>query len=120
MTMRATAIAAAAAVLLFTDIGKAEDVDAKAQSILEQGLASKNPDTRKQAVAALSLAASREPYLSRLISMMGDKDVEVRLSTVASLSEIKGKAVNKTLQNALNDEVPEVTFAAAKALVGPP
>ena len=104
------------ALLVFQINGATDETGAKAESILQEALTSKNPDTRKQAVAALSLAASKEPYLSRVIGMMQDKDVEVRLATVASLSEIRNKAVTKALQNALEDEVPEVSFAAAKAL----
>jgi HEAT repeat protein len=48
--------------------------------------------------------------------MLDDKDVEVRLAVVASLSEVKNKAASAALHKALEDEVPEVSFAAAKAL----
>jgi HEAT repeat protein len=94
----------------------AADTEAKADAILQEALANKNPDTRKQAVAALSLAASRDPWLSRLIGKLDDKDVEVRLAGVSSLSEVKNKAVAAALRKALQDDVPEVSFAAAKAL----
>lgn len=72
------------ATFLCPSIGAADENDAKADAILQEALANKNPDTRKQAVAALSLAASRDPYLSRLIGMLEDKDVEVRLAAVSS------------------------------------
>jgi HEAT repeat protein len=94
----------------------ATDAKAKADAILQEALASKNPNTRKQAVAALSLAASRQPWLSRLIGILDDKDVEVRLAAVSSLAEVKNKAVAAALRNTLQDDVPEVSFAAAKAL----
>ena len=94
----------------------ADEIDAKADAILEEALANRNPDTRKQAVAALSLAASRTAYLSRLIGMLDDKDAEVRLAAVSSLAEAKNRAVVAALRKALQDEVPEVSFAAAKAL----
>jgi HEAT repeat protein len=94
----------------------ADEIDAKADAILEEALANRNPDTRKQAVAALSLAASRTAYLSRLIGMLDDKDAEVRLAAVSSLAEAKNRAVAAALRKALQDEVPEVSFAAAKAL----
>ena len=94
----------------------ADDLIAKADAVLYEALASRNPDTRKQAVAAMSLAASREPYLSRLVSMLDDKDVEVRLATVASLSEVHNRTALTSLRKALEDDVPEVSFAAAKAL----
>jgi HEAT repeat protein len=104
------------ATFLCPSIGAADENDAKADAILQEALANKNPDTRKQAVAALSLAASRDPYLSRLIGMLEDKDVEVRLAAVSSLSEVKNKAVSAALRKALQDEVPDVSFAAAKVL----
>src|SRR5829696_8142811 len=104
------------AIFLCPSIGAADEIDAKADAILQDALANKNPDTRKQAVAALSLAASRDPYLSRLIGILEDKDVEVRLAVVSSLSKLKNKAVSAALREALQDEVPEVSFAAAKAL----
>jgi len=40
----------------------------------------------------------------------------VRLAAVASLAEIKNKSATAALEKALQDDVPEVSFAAAKAL----
>jgi HEAT repeat protein len=51
-----------------------------------------------------------------LTSMLDDKDVEVRLATVAGLAEWKGKSGLDALHRAMNDPAPEVGFAAAKAL----
>jgi HEAT repeat protein len=84
--------------------------------MLQEALQDRNPDTRKNATVALSLAASRNPYLSRLIGMLQDKDAAVRLAAVLSLSETSNKAVAAELRKALADDVPEVSFAAAKAL----
>lgn len=114
MTLRSALIVFA--IFICPSIGAADEIEAKADAILQEALANKNPDTRKQAVAALSLAASRDLYLSRLIGILEDKDVEVRLAAVSSLSELKNKAVSAALRKALQDEVPEVSFAAAKAL----
>jgi HEAT repeat protein len=88
----------------------------RAEGLLNDSLMDKNPDTRKQAVQALSLAGTREPYLSQVKSMLDDKDVEVRLATITSLVDLKNKNTIDDLKKALNDEVPEVSFAAAKAL----
>lgn len=88
----------------------------RAEGLINDSLKDKNPDTRKQAVQALSLAGTREPYLSEVKSMLGDKDVEVRLATITSLVDLKNKNTIDVLKTALNDEVPEVSFAAAKAL----
>jgi HEAT repeat protein len=86
------------------------------QDILEKALQDKNPDTRKQAAIALSLVGSADPYASRLESLLDDKDVEVRLAAVASLSDLKNRRTIPALHKALNDEVPEVSFAAARSL----
>jgi HEAT repeat protein len=90
----------------------------RCRDMLDRGLSARNPDTRKQAVLALSIGGAREPFLSMLEAMLNDKDVEVRLSTVASLEDLKDKGTLAALQRALNDDVPEVSFAAAKALWG--
>jgi len=84
--------------------------------LLNKALEARNPDTRKQAVIALSLAAEDAPTLTRLGEMLQDKDVEVRLAVVGGLAEAKSKSANASLHKALQDEVPEVSFAAAKAL----
>jgi HEAT repeat protein len=90
--------------------------DAKCTGMLQEALRSRNPDTRKQGVVALSLASERGPLLPMLIAMADDKDVQVRLAVVASLSDIKTKAATEALHKLLKDSVPEVSFAAAKAL----
>ena len=86
------------------------------QDMLDESLQDKNPDIRKQAVIALSLAASREPFLKRLESMLEDKDVQVRLAVISSLVDLRSRSAIPILRKALHDEVPEVSFAAAKAL----
>lgn len=92
-------------------------VDAnQCRDLLQKALESKNPDTRKSAVVSLSLAANDSPLLNQLTAMLNDKDVPVRVAVVTSLSEVKTKAATAALEKALHDEVPEVSFAAAKAL----
>ena len=86
------------------------------REILQQALEDKNPETRKQAVLALSLLGNQ--YLPTLKGMLQDDDIEVRLAAVASITEIKSPQAVEALREALNDEVPEVSFAAAKALWG--
>src|SRR6202171_2305135 len=88
----------------------------RARSFLEDSLKDKNPDSRKQAVQALGLVSAREPYLSELEAMLDDKDVEVRLATITSLVDLKSGRTVSALRRALDSDVPEVSFAAAKAL----
>ena len=88
----------------------------RARNILDQGLTARNPDTRKESVRALGLIGPHEPYLGRLLVMLKDKDVEVRVAAIASLQDLQDKDTLPVLRVALGDPVPEVGFAAAKAL----
>jgi HEAT repeat protein len=88
----------------------------RASGILADSLKDKNPDTRMHAVQALGLVSPTEPYLSQLEAMLDDKDMLVRLATITSLVDLKNQRTVPTLQKALDSDVPEVSFAAAKAL----
>jgi HEAT repeat protein len=88
----------------------------RARRFLDDSLKDKNPDTRKHAVQALGLVSPREPYLSQLEAMLDDKDVEVRLAAITSLVDLKSNRTVLELRKALDSDVPEVSFAAAKAL----
>ena len=90
--------------------------DAQCTDMLQHALSSRNPDTRKEGVVALSLASERGPLLPLLIAMADDKDVPVRVAVVTSLADVQSKTVIAALHKALADPVPEVSFAAAKAL----
>lgn len=90
--------------------------DAQCRDILLQALEDKSAGTRKQAVVALSLVTAQ--FVAPLKAMLQDKDMEVRLATVVSLTEVKNPEALAALRTALADETPEVSFAAAKALYG--
>jgi len=87
-----------------------------AQQMLKDGLAEQNPDKRKEAVIALSLVGPRELAFSLLGTALDDKDVPVRVAACASLGDLKDNGSIPLLEKALKDDVPEVSFAAAKAL----
>jgi HEAT repeat protein len=65
---------------------------------------------------ALSLVSSQGPLFDRLEQMLQDKDAEVRQAAISSLAEVKTKSATAALHKALEDPIPEVSFAAAKAL----
>src|SRR4051794_3611188 len=90
---------------------------AQCKKMLDKALADGNPDTRKQAVAALSLAGNQLEYLTMLEHALSDKDVQVRMTAVASLADSPDRRATNALTTALHDSVPEVSFAAAKALL---
>ena len=101
----------------FAAFGETGPKEQASRDALDKALADKNPDIRRQAVIALSLVGSVDPYPSDLQSMLSDKDVEVRLAVISSLTDLNNS--NRTmlsLHSALNDPVPEVAFAAARAL----
>jgi HEAT repeat protein len=88
----------------------------QAWGVITDALQDKNPDTRVQAVQSMGLIGAKEPYISTLVGMLDDKDVQVRVATVQSLVDLKNKGTVPALKKALGDVVPEVSFAAAKAL----
>jgi len=90
--------------------------DAQCSDILQHALEARNPETRKMAVIALSLASDKGPLFDQLALMLQDKDVDVRQAVVASLADVKSAPSTEALHKALQDSVPEVSFAAAKAL----
>ena len=92
------------------------DNRARATALLDNSLKDRNPDTRKHAVQALSLVIASDEWLSRVEAMLDDKDVQVRIAAIASLVDLKGVGTIPSLRKALESDVPEVSFAAAKAL----
>ena len=99
--------------LLAGGVPAAATTSEKALGTIDQALAAKNPDVRREAVKALALAGSKQPYQQRLAAMLNDKDMQVRLAVVAGLAEVDDR---QTLRVALDDRTPEVRFAAAKVL----
>lgn len=95
-----------------------DPVKEKAWGFINDALGDKNPDTRLQAVQSMGLIGAHEPYVSTLMGMLNDKDVQVRVATVQSLVDLKTKGTVPALKKALADPIPEVSFAAAKALYG--
>lgn len=88
----------------------------KARQIFAKALSESNPIKRKEAVEALSLIGADNIAYEQLGNALNDKDVDVQMAACASLATIKGKRSITLLQQAMKSEVPEVSFAAAKAL----
>jgi HEAT repeat protein len=96
--------------------GLAAVTDRQCTDLLQHALTANNPETRKIAVVALSLAAANGPLFRQFEQMLQDKDIEVRLAVVEGLQDMKTKLAIAALHTALSDSTPEVSFAAAKAL----
>jgi HEAT repeat protein len=89
----------------------------RARDLLREGIESKEPDTRIQAIIAAGMIGSNELVIKRLGTMLQDKDVQVRIAVVHALSDFKSPLAVSALEKTLRqDDVPEVAFATAKAL----
>jgi HEAT repeat protein len=89
----------------------------RARTILKEGIESKDPDARIQAIIAASMIGRNERVLAVLERCLQDKDVQVRIAAVQALADLKSPGSQPALEKTLRgDDVPEVAFAAAKAL----
>ena len=95
---------------------KPSDTVQRCRSMLDEAAQDKNPDVRKGAAEALSLVGVKDNPLQSLDPMLDDNDVSVRIAVVSTLSDFKDNRTIPLLKKAMRDPVPEVDFAAAKAL----
>jgi HEAT repeat protein len=87
-----------------------------ARKILTDAAAHKEGNTRRDAAVALSLSPTADPASQLLNTLITDKDYLVRIAAIESLGEIRDTKRVGLLKTALEDEVPEVIFAAAREL----
>ena len=88
-----------------------------AWEILNQGVVDKNPQKRKQAIAAVgSIGLAPEAIKLLESALLNDDDVEVRQTAAASLGQMKARQSIPALEKALDDRSGEVAFQAAKSL----
>jgi HEAT repeat protein len=87
----------------------------KSWAILRKGLASGNPEKRRQAVTAVA-GLGRSPESLKIVhDALQDESTVVRQTAAAALGEIKAPESIPFLREALNDN-GEVAFTAAKSL----
>lgn len=87
-----------------------------ARTVLEQGAADSDPDVRREVAVALGLLSRRDASTSLLAKLTTDKDHLVREAALLSIGELREPRLAKPARDALDDDVPEVAFAAARAL----
>jgi hypothetical protein len=89
----------------------------QARSILKAGVEATDPLIRVDAINAVGMIGEHELVLTRLEQLLRDKDIRVRLAAVHALTDLASAHSIEPLRHVLEDEkVPEVVFAAAKAL----
>ena len=87
-----------------------------ARTLLERGAADADPEVRREVAVALGLPSRRDSSTSLLGKLAADKDHLVREAALVSIGELRDPRLAKPAHAALEDEVPEVAFAAARAL----
>jgi len=90
----------------------------RAWDILESGFHDTNPIKRAQAVLDGVVLRPEPRVVALLNAALEDKDSGVRVSVCTVLGTLKVRQSIPKLKAALDDNVPEVVFAAAKALNG--
>jgi HEAT repeat protein len=107
-----------------TELPKVEEAvlgsnEMRARAILTAGLESNDFFVRIQAITAASMVGSNEAMVARLEEFLKDKNVAVRLAAIHALADLKSPQIKDGLRQTLEqDNAPEVSFAAAKALAG--
>src|SRR5689334_18065063 len=85
-----------------------------ARSVLEQGAVDSDPDTRREVALALGMVSKRDSTVPLLEKLAADKDHLVRETAMVSIGELRDIRLAKSAQAGLEDDVPEVAFAAAR------
>jgi HEAT repeat protein len=89
----------------------------RARAILTEGLQSNDFAVRIQAITAAGMVGSNDVMVAPIQDFLKDKNVKVRLAAVRALADLRAAQSKPGLQKVLvEDTVPEVSFAAAKAL----
>jgi HEAT repeat protein len=90
---------------------------ATAWKMLEDALADdKHPDTRTQALAALSTMGNNPRAGKMITSAFADKEPDVRTAAVLAVGLTKNRMLIPALRHMLDDKEPQVAFAAATTL----
>jgi HEAT repeat protein len=87
-----------------------------ARAVLERGAGDPEPDARREVAVALGLLSRRDPSTKLLEKLAADKDHLVREAALVSIGELRDPRLAKLALESLEDDVPEVAFAAARTL----
>ena len=87
-----------------------------ARTVLEAGAADGDPDVRREVAVALGLSSRRDPSINLLEKLAADKDNLVREAALVSIGDVRDARLAKAALAALEDDVPEVAYAAARTL----
>lgn len=88
----------------------------RAWQTLTDGLNAKKFSDRVIALKAMADLGPNPKGVRLVSAVLKDKDPDVRAQAAATLGEMKSRAAIPTLRAALDDDAPQVSFAAAKSL----
>lgn len=95
---------------------KVETPTERAWQTLTDGLTAKKFADRIIALKALADLGPNLKGVHMVAAVLKDKDPDLRAQAAATLGEMKSRAATPSLRIALDDEAPQVSFAAAKSL----
>jgi HEAT repeat protein len=87
-----------------------------AWDVLTASASNRNSLRRAEAVVALGTAGSQKRILRLVEQALDDSDAAIRELAARTLGEMRARSSIPKLTHALNDDSPDVSFAAAKAL----
>lgn len=88
----------------------------QARAVLAAGAADSDPEVRREVAVAFSLNRSTDASFSTPQSLLADKDYLCREAAIHTVGQLGDRKLAGLVRPALEDEVPEVMFAAARAL----
>jgi len=88
----------------------------RAREVLKAGAADSDPNKRRDVAVALSVVGRGDAVTELLATLAKDKDALVREAAIVSIGELKDAKLSQAAKDALEDDVPEVAFAAARTL----
>jgi HEAT repeat protein len=83
---------------------------------LKQGAVSDKARDRSDAISALAVLGQDREAVSLVSAGLDDKEASIRVLAATSLADMKARSAIPQLKSAMDDESPQVSFAAAQAL----
>lgn len=87
-----------------------------AMNVLQSGLQGSDPEYRMMALKAAGSIGPMPEAINLVAEGLRDKDPMVRQTAASMLGEMQARSATPALRTAMDDNFPEVRFAAAKAL----
>jgi HEAT repeat protein len=112
----ASAIASGQSDSKTTEISFLPALSTSAWETLDRGLQHGEAEFRQKAITAVGTIGSEPKAVGKVTQLLHDKNTFVRQKAAATLGEMGSPEAIPGLQAALDDDEPEVSFAAAKSL----